>query len=399
MDPAIVRELDTPRLRALRAELRPYDEDRVLEQTSRLRGLGLAPDLVAALLTQARLADRATAKFGTAADDLLFTAEGLEQATRPQLAQRHAHRFVEAGVRTVWDLGCGIGSDALSLAAAGLEVVAVDSDPGVLAVAAANLAPWPGARTVLGDVAEVDPGSDAVWFDPARRTVGHADVAGRTRRSSRLEDLSPSWDHVQTVAALAPAAGAKLGPSFPHAALPAGSEAQWASFHGELLECVVWWGAAVRCPGPTAAVHTPDGWEVLTGPAGPGLPLARAGDVPGWLYEPDRAVLRAGLAPRLRELLPDAATDDTGGYAVSHVAADVTWARRWRVLEVLPLRTTPLRAWARSVGVGPLTVKRRGPGPDPERLRRDLRLTGDVEATVVVASLGGRTRVLHVEPG
>ena len=65
---------------------------------------------------------------------------GLEQATRPEVADHHASRFLEAGVRRVIDLGCGIGSDSMAFARAGLEVVAVDVDPATAAVAQANLA-------------------------------------------------------------------------------------------------------------------------------------------------------------------------------------------------------------------------------------------------------------------
>ena len=48
---------------------------------------------------------------------MLFTEAGLEQATRLKVAALHAGRFARAGVEHVADLGCGIGGDALALAA------------------------------------------------------------------------------------------------------------------------------------------------------------------------------------------------------------------------------------------------------------------------------------------
>ena len=86
-----------------------------------------------------RLRWRATTKFGHDALAMFFTRDGLEQASRPEVADHHAGRFVQAGVRRVIDIGCGIGSDSLAFARAGLEVVALDIDPVTAAVAQANL--------------------------------------------------------------------------------------------------------------------------------------------------------------------------------------------------------------------------------------------------------------------
>ena len=66
--------------------------------SERLRAGGVDPGLVAAALTQSRLRERARGKFGPFASRMLFTAEGLEQATRLEVAARHAQRFVGAGV-------------------------------------------------------------------------------------------------------------------------------------------------------------------------------------------------------------------------------------------------------------------------------------------------------------
>src|SRR6476620_6919945 len=75
---------------------------------SRLRKAGHSPDLVSAIVTQARLRTRAEAKFGDFAVRMLFTRAGLEQATRLAVAARHAARFRDAGMTSVADLGCGI---------------------------------------------------------------------------------------------------------------------------------------------------------------------------------------------------------------------------------------------------------------------------------------------------
>ena len=89
-------------------------------------GRATPPALVAAVLSQSKLRARARAKFGEFASRMLFTEAGLEQATRLQVAALHAGRFARAGIGHVADLGCGIGGDALAMAAIDLEVTAVE---------------------------------------------------------------------------------------------------------------------------------------------------------------------------------------------------------------------------------------------------------------------------------
>ncbi|TQL50204.1 THUMP-like domain-containing protein [Ornithinicoccus hortensis] len=407
MGPDLVRRLSSGEGWGLLQALPPYDEQQVIALGDRLRGEGFDPELVAAALTQSRLRARGRDKFGDRVDAMLLTPDGVEQATRSEIAARHAARFVGAGVTRVWDLGCGIGADAMGAAAAGLTVSAVDSDPATVAVAEVNLRGWPSARVRQATVEEVLPelphGPDAVgcgaWLDPARRVPGATDAGGRTRRIFRLEEISPSWDTVREVASRVPAAGAKLSPAFPHARVPEGAEAQWTSYRGEALECTVWWGDAVRVPGRTAAVHTDDGWvEIHDAGTGPAPTLATAEDIGGWLYEPDRAVLQAGLVGTLAAAVQGSELDGGVGYVGADQVTDLPWARRWRVLEVLPLHPKRLRSWARDHDLGRLTIKKRGVRLDADELRRQLRLKGSAEAVVVVTRIVGRPVVLHVQP-
>ena len=218
MDVSVVRALAAPEGQELLRSLPPYNDSSVLTLQDRLRSAGHAPELAAAALTQQRLRARATAKFGEFAADMLFTPDGLEQATRLEVAVAHAHRFSRASLATVHDLGCGIGADAVTLSSLGVTVRGVDSDPVTAAVADANLRPWPDSRARLGRAEDVrfgvDPGRNRVgaWLDPARRTRGVADITGRTRRTFRLDDISPSWAFVQQVAATRAGHGGQAQP-------------------------------------------------------------------------------------------------------------------------------------------------------------------------------------------
>jgi hypothetical protein len=65
----------------------------------------------------------------------------------------------------------------------------------------------------------------------------------------------------------------------------------------------------------------------------------------------------------------------------------------------MPFSLKRLRSLLRSRGVGRLTVKKRGSAVEPEVLRRQLRLRGDEEATVVLTRVAGAPTVLLVTTG
>jgi len=204
-----------------------------LAAASRMREL-YGPKLAAAALTQATLRWRATTKFGHDALAMFFTRDGLEQASRPEVADYHASRFVQAGVQRVIDIGCGIGSDSLAFARAGLEVVALDVDPVTAVVAQANL----GDRVSVicadaHDVADqlMGPGV-GVFCDPSRR-----DDRGRLWR---VEDFAPPWSFVTGLLDANRTAGVKLGPALPHTLIPETAEAEWVTHRGDTVEVTLW---------------------------------------------------------------------------------------------------------------------------------------------------------------
>lgn len=331
------------------------------------------PELAAAALTQIGLRRAARAKLGERADQLLFTRTGLEQASRATVAAHHAERFVASGVRRVVDLGCGIGTDALALLEAGLEVVAVEADPETAAVAQANLGER--AEVLLGDAVELAPSlltpGAAAYADPGRR--------GARGRSWRTEDLSPPWSFVESLLTRDRVAGVKLGPGLPHRMIPTGVEAEWVSERGDTVEVGLWCGPG-SLPDDRVALLLPRDRLVVDRSARP-LPTGVVGSV---IYEPAGAVIRAGGISHLgaelgaRLLHPDIA------YLTADQFRSTPYATAFEVLEVHPYSEQNLRQWARDRRIGTLEIKKRGIDLDPAMLRRRLKLRGTGSATVIV---------------
>lgn len=366
--------------------------DDPLAAATALRAGGIAPELAVAALTQARLRRRAVAKFGPGdAARMFFTRAGLEQATRPVVAARRAARLATAGVPTLADLGCGIGGDTIAAARAGIWGYAVEADPVTAAVAAANLSAlgFAGAATVTCGLAEDADLSAvaAVFCDPSRRTAGTRvfDPAG----------YSPAWDFVAGLPDRVPRTVLKLAPGLDRARIPAGAEAQWVSVDGDLVETALWCGPLAEVPRRATVLRTgqphsgqPPAGQPHPGQAheltGTGAEPAPVGPVRRFLYDPDPAVVRAYLVAELAATLDGNLADARIAYLYADRPLPTPYARCLEVTEVLPFSRKRLRAALRTAGAGRVEIMKRGSPLDPDRLRRELRLTGDAASTVVL---------------
>ena len=296
------------------------------------------------------------------------------------------------------------------MSALGVTVQGVDADPVTAAIADVNLRHWPDSRARVGLAEEFEAPRDplrsrvGVWLDPARRMPGGPARHGRIKRVFRLDEIPPTWEFVLQVATAVPATGAKLSPSMPHDAIPHGTEAQWTSFAGEVLECAVWWGPLAAAPGrsarssaraarrsrstrrwPSRRSRPPSRWRrgavaLRARPRGdPGRAAGRGdrGDAR------QRGRLRAGLrrqrAQRRRAVRPPLRRA-RGDAVQRQVAARL----------------------AQQHGITGLTIKKRGVRLDDEELRRQLRIgrkAGDgAQATVILTRVAGQQVVLVVDP-
>lgn len=358
---------------------------------SRLRAAGHSPDLVSAVVGQAHLRAKATAKFGPFAARMLFTRAGLEQATRLGVAARHAQRIRRAGLTSVADLGCGIGGDALAFAGAGLAVHAVDADEVTAALAAYNLAPFGEDATVRHATAEEALGEpvpgQAIWMDPARRTSGHSE----TRRVS-ADDYSSLLDWAFAVAAQRPT-GIKLGPAHDRDALPADAETQWVSADGSVVELVVWSRELAReGVRRSALVIRGERSHELTGSADAEDAPVRA--LGAFLHEPDGAVIRARLIGDVARSLDAGMLDPRIAYLTSDAALTSPFVQSFRVRETLPITPKTINAALKTHGIGRIEIKKRGVDVDPAAFRRRLTLRGDAEATLILARFGDQRRAI-----
>jgi hypothetical protein len=344
-------------------------------------------DLARAALETVVLRERARTKFSRARD-MLFERQALEQASGEVIARYRAKRF--DGCRHVADLACGLGGDAIGLAERA-EVSLVDRDPLRLALAEHNLGVYghrPRAVSTLDLVKADPPPADGAWFDPARRSAG--------RRLFHVDEYLPPLTRVPDWARYMPAIGVKISPGVRLAELQAyDAEREFISDHGDLKECVLWFGPLATAR--RRATLLPGGHSLT---ASGETTLAADVRAPGrYLYEPDPAVLRAGLVRELAAELGAAQIDAEIAFLSRDHYQTTPFARAFEVEDVLGFQLKRLRAHLRARGIGRVTVKKRGSPIAPEDLIRQLRLDGEGEERILILThIAGAPSVIIARP-
>ncbi|MEV0278411.1 methyltransferase domain-containing protein [Streptomyces sp. NPDC050610] len=368
--------------------LRDHDPAQELATATRLRRDHPA-ELVSAALGMARLRQRAVAKFG--AEDayrMYFTPGGVEQATRASVAAHRARRFAELGVRSVADLCCGIGGDAIALARAGISVLAVDQSEATCEAVRANAAALGLGHLIevrRADVADVDTsGYDAVFVDPARR--------GGRGRIFDPEAYSPPLSWAVGAARNARYAALKIAPGIPHEIIPAEAEAEWISDGGDVKEAVLWFGA--EAPGARTATLLPGPYALR----GAGLPDPEPGPVGPYLYEPDGAVIRAHLVADVARQVGGRLIDPTIAYVTADELRPTPFATAYAITDALPFNLKKLKAIVRERGIGVVVVKKRGSAIEPEELRKKLKPSGPNSCVIFLTRVAGAPAMLLGRP-
>ena len=354
---------------------------------AKLRKAGHDAEVIVEVVNQVALRQKARQKLGPIADSLLLTRQGVEQSSRFDVAKYHARKL--GSLKSVTDLGCGLGIDSIAFAEAGSTVVAVEKDEVTAKFASRNLARFPTAVLHRSAAEDFDVKTEGVFLDPARRDLA---ASGRSRKLLSPEDFSPSIGFAFQQLSRVPG-GVKLSPALPHEMVSDRFEATWVSHRGDLVEFSQWsthpqqFGKrfAVTIDGETELKFTGDEFE------------AGVSSLDEYVYEPDPALIRSHLlgAFALEQglgLLSQGIAYLTGGERKS------PWLKGYKLIAELPLDEKAISRYLSERSIGSLEIKKRGVDVDPQLMRKRLKLKGSGAATLIATKVGGARKALVCEP-
>lgn len=389
--PPLPAEIDqSPECEVLR-RLRAASD--LLERVSKGRGIAtelawqktlrrdFPDDLVRAAIGLVELRRRAAGKFSRAGE-MWFDRQGLEQSTAEDVARHKARRFTGP----VTDLCCGIGSDSIAMAER-QSVTAVDLNPATLLRMSWNAEVY-GVRERItprcADACTLADLGDLVHVDPDRRP-------GSAGRVSRIEDYVPPLEWLQALTDRVAGGAIKVGPASNFGGKFPAAEVELISLHGECKEATVWFGSLAGSA-PFRATVLPAGATLAGHPLDASAP--RSG-VLQYVYDPDPAVVRAGLVDLCAEQLSLCRLDDAEEYFTSDSPVNSPFVQGFEVLADLPNNDRELRAFLRSTPASAVEIKCRHIPVQAELLRRKLPLTpAGQPLTILFARVAGKARIL-----
>jgi hypothetical protein len=131
-----------------------------------------------------------------------------------------------------------------------------------------------------------------------------------------------------------------------------------------------------------------DAYDVLRTLVGNEVATPHDDEIGRYLFEPDPAVLASGLVGELAAAHGWWTFASTTGYLTGDQPVDESACVAFEVQDVLPLQTKKLSRYLRERSIGRVEIKHRAIDVSPEKLRRDLKLTGDNAATLLLTRVG-----------
>jgi hypothetical protein len=316
-----------------------------------------------AMLDLRMLRHRANQKF-ILGQDMFFTRALLEQASSEAVAEYRTQRFVDAGYTSIVDACCGCGSDAITLARAGITVEAYDINE-ITTIFATKNAQVCGVSDKLSvhlaDCTEIDLPDGPIMLDPARRKG--------SKRIINPELWSPSPDAVAEMIKGRPAACLKLSPSVDLDILlelfPKPDEIEVISYRNEAKEMVFWYGELASGVERRATIvshseaATPD--LLLQTYAGDEHSQAEtASELGTYFYTPNKALLRSGLIGKLAAELGLKNIDPHIAYLTGDEAISNPFLDCMKIMGYDSFDPRKIRALMRKHKVGSIEVRKRG---------------------------------------
>ena len=348
------------------------------------------PEYAAAVNTVIKLRQKATIKFSKA-EQMLFTRSSLEQASAENISHYRLLRLLNKKITSIIDLGCAIGGDSIAYSSK-LLTTGVELNPARLILAEHNIAVYNNTQRFTpfkADITELNPlniAAEAFFIDPARRTP-------QGKRLFSPESWSPKLSEIFRWLEKIPNGIVKAAPGIAHINIPAEAEADFISYKGELRECVLWFGNLRN--GNKRQATLIDKGVILSG-ENPYIPIEK---IKNYIYEPDSAVIRAGLVELLAGKINATKISANIAFLTTEEKIETPFAKCFKVISSMQYNEKELKKELKKLDCGTLNVIKRGSPIEVPALLKRLKLKGKNYFTLLLTREGEKRTAIIAKPG
>ena len=308
---------------------------------------------------------------------LLFTEQGAQQASSWELAKYHGNKF--RGFNIVADLCCGIGVDLINIAKNKEQVFAVDLDVDTLRLAEynCNTINLNNINYELGKAEEFNEQIDAIFIDPDRRP-------GTSRRIAP-EEYSPKFSQIIKLRDVSPNIAVKLSPAIDYKRLnlPSDSTLEFVSENGTLKEILLCMGKLSTENCERKAVLLPSNLILQNSNA-----KIEVTEIQKYLFEPDPAIIRAGLVQELGSKIDYKLIDKKLALLTGSQISNTDFGKLYIVKQIIKYDIKQVRKYIRENEIGELIIKTRGFPESVEQFRKKIKLKGKSSVIMFILRKG-----------
>jgi len=319
--------------------------------------------------------------------NLIYTEKGAQQASSKRLALYHAGKL--DNYSRIADLCCGNGIDLLHLAAGKKQVFAVDLDENTLKTAKYNSSEFSNIEFILGKAEDFNEAVDAIFIDPDRRTD--------SIRTVRVDNMSPALSDILQLRSITSNIAIKLSPATDYSSIKLVDTHtfEFISEDGVLKEILL----ILLCFGDLAtqnvtrkAILLPDGIHLSNSDSS--IPVV---GIQEFIFEPDPAVIRAGLVQELGSEIGYSLIDNHLALLTGKQAVFNNFGSTYKTITSFPYDLKMLHKYCRQQQIGELVIKTRGFPITVEKFRHNLKLNGKQKAILFIIRLGDDHEMIIAE--
>ncbi len=316
------------------------------------------------MLTQIKLQNRNLSKISIS-KELLFTEQGVQQASSWNLALYHAKKF--KAFNKIADLCCGIGIDLINIAKGKEQVYAVDLNEDTLKLAEYNCRTQKldNINYELSKAEEFSQPVDAIFIDPDRRP----------RRSRKIapEEYSPPFSKIMDLRKISTNIAVKLSPALDYNRLnlPIDSTLEFVSENGTLKEILLCMGELASKNCERKAVLLPSKLTLQNSNI-----KIEVTDIQKYLFEPDAAIIRGGLVQEMGNKIDYNLIDPKLALLTGSQIVQSDHGKIYEVKQTIKYDLKKVRKYVRENKIGELVIKTRGFPESVEKFRNKIKLKG-----------------------